>query len=54
MKTKILLSAEGAENYVNAVKAAGGEPVVYTEGLSLDYSALILCGGVDVHPKYYG
>ena len=53
---KILLSANAkGENYINAVKSLNATPVIYTgvENLN-DYSGLILCGGEDMHPKFYG
>lgn len=42
-------------DYVNAIKLVGAEPThrVYSE-LDLDFDGLILSGGVDVHPRYYG
>lgn len=44
-----------ADNYITAVKRVGGEAAggylpIYEE----DYDGLILCGGGDVHPRYFG
>lgn len=57
MKLKILLStsSKSAENYVKMVEKFGGEAVAkYLPDLDTDFDGLILCGGEDVHPKYYG
>lgn len=54
---KILLSTANlpADNYVNAVKIAGGEAVAgYLPRYDDAFDGLILCGGGDVHPSYYG
>lgn len=54
---KILLSTAdiSAENYISAVNRAGGEAVGgYLPAYDESYDALILCGGGDVHPRYYG
>lgn len=55
--TKILLSTAdvSADNYITAVRKAGGEAAggylpIYEE----NYDGLILCGGGDVHPRYFG
>ncbi len=56
MKPRIVLSARSKpDNYISAVENCGGEPFV-TEGVvSADnYDGLILCGGGDIHPRYYG
>ena len=55
-KPKILLSAKTKkENYINAVEKCGGIAVCecFPE-FSDDYDGLILCGGSDIDPKYYG
>jgi putative glutamine amidotransferase len=57
MKPRILLSATQKPNteYVEAVRAAGGEPhIFYAPKLDLSYDALLLCGGSDVDPIRYG
>ncbi len=57
MKPKILISSpiENMENYVNAVNCAGGEgSAFYLPKVDLNYDGLVLCGGVDTHPKFYG
>ena len=56
MKPKILISApQKMQNYIDAIESAGG--VAYAEYLpsvSTDYDGLLLCGGNDIHPSYYG
>ena len=57
VKPRILLSASSKTNYyMDAVLAAGGEPVLeYCPSESADgYDGLILCGGNDIDPAYYG
>ncbi len=56
MKPKILLSIGAKrENYINAVKGVGGDPfAAYLPDVDLSFDALILGGGPDLHPKYYG
>ena len=54
---RILLSASSKTNYyIDAVLAAGGEPVLeYCPSASAEgYDGLILCGGNDIDPAYYG
>lgn len=53
---KILLTAnKKKETYINAVEAVGAEAVVkYLPDDSVDYDGLILCGGNDLQPCYYG
>ena len=59
MALKILIQGNDkpdvVSDYVNAVKLAGAEPThrVYSE-VDLDFDGLILSGGGDIHPKYYG
>jgi putative glutamine amidotransferase len=56
MKPKILISGDGGpeQNYVDAVLAAGGQPVLtYCPQFSLDYDALLLTGGGDIEPALY-
>ena len=58
-KPKILLSCSTdqatASLYEKAVLAAGGIPTLaYAPAPDLQYDGLILCGGVDVDPAYYG
>lgn len=56
MQPKILLSVrEGNQTfYVDAVNGTGGIPVAeYCPEVDLRYDGLILCGGSDVHPKFY-
>lgn len=54
MNPKILTSGIlKIENYIKAIENAGGEAIVaqeYAEG----YDGLVLCGGADVDPSYYG
>lgn len=56
MKSKILLSISGApDNYISAVKGCGGIPTAEEcPKYSPEYDGLILCGGGDIDPSYYG
>ena len=55
MTPKILICAnQKVENYVRAVELAGGEAVTEPSLDACQYDGLLLCGGNDVHPKYYG
>ncbi|MBQ6946429.1 MAG: gamma-glutamyl-gamma-aminobutyrate hydrolase family protein [Clostridia bacterium] len=56
MKPRILLSLYGGkENYIAALERCGAEAhAFYLPELSTDYDGLLLCGGSDIHPKYYG
>ncbi len=56
MKPKILLSANrNKEYYIDAVTCAGGEAhAVYCPSVTAEYDGLIICGGNDIAPKYYG
>lgn len=59
MKPKIFLSASNTKsliNYTNAIEISGGVPHAYfNEAPDIsDYSALLLCGGGDIAPEYYG
>ena len=53
---KILLSAAPkAEFYIDAVNESGGVAVLREGQISADgFDGLILCGGSDIHPKFYG
>ena len=56
MKPKILVSGSGGDcqNYVSAILAAGGQPVVaYCPQFSLEYDGLLLTGGGDIEPALY-
>ena len=54
-KPNILLSVpEASINYKNAIEVFGGIPEIqYCPEVSTEYDGLILCGGSDIHPKYY-
>lgn len=62
MNAKVLIAGipEEVENYIFALENAGLQPVVSTElptkeGLTLgDFSALLLPGGADVDPSFFG
>lgn len=57
MTPKILLSTsrDDPAAYIEAVQAAGGDPTAaYCPQYEDRFDGLILCGGVDVHPSYYG
>ena len=53
---RILLLAKAAkENYKRAVEACGAEAVINCPNvLDASFDGLILCGGSDICPKYYG
>lgn len=55
-KPKILLSGnKNLQDYVEAVGGVGGIAVAkYLPEIDTDYDGLILCGGNDVNPEYYG
>ena len=56
MKPKILVLAnQKRENYKNAIIAAGGEPTVkYLPDMDTNFDGLLLCGGNDISPSFYG
>ena len=56
MKCRILLCVNtNKEHYIQAVELSGGQAVAsYCPDLNTDYDGLILCGGNDLDPKYYG
>ncbi len=49
-------AAASARLYADAVQMAGGEPVPVGAGdpIPEEYDGLLLTGGVDIHPRYYG
>ena len=54
MKILLLAKAE-QENYIRAVEACGVHAIAkYLPDEDIDYDGLILCGGSDIHPRYYG
>ncbi|MBR6741947.1 MAG: type 1 glutamine amidotransferase [Clostridia bacterium] len=55
-KLRILLAGNlGEQNYVSAVEGVGAEAVFkYLPEADTSYDGLILCGGNDIDPKYYG
>lgn len=56
MKPKILLSVNNnREFYIDAIEKCGGiAEAFYCPEVSADYDGLLLCGGSDVHPRYFG
>lgn len=48
--------ARSAQFYADAVSMSGGEPLVVRPGdpVPEHYDGLLLSGGADVHPRYYG
>ena len=56
MKPKILISQNTTlPNYINAIEANGAEVTAeYLPEYSDVYDGLLLSGGVDIHPRYYG
>lgn len=55
-KPRMLLSGKvRIENYIKAVEAVGAEAVAeYPAKIDTGYDGLLLCGGADVDPRYYG
>ena len=55
-QVRILLSAStDPPHYADAVRAVGGIPTLqYLPQIDTDYDGLILCGGSDIHPRFYG
>lgn len=55
-RMRILLSrGSSADNYINALEGIGAEAVAqYLPEVDTDYDGLVLCGGGDIDPKYYG
>ena len=54
---KILISTGGGDpaNYLAAVTAAGGDPVAaYLPARSEEYAGLVLAGGADMDPAFFG
>ena len=57
MKKKVLISGkEKIQFYVDAIEECGAvaEASYLPKGRAEDYDALVLCGGEDIHPKFYG
>lgn len=56
MKPKILLAAKiNTQYYVDAVNNLGGiAEAKYLPEVDTSYDGLLLCGGSDTHPKFYG
>ena len=55
-KPKILLSGnKKLQNYIDAVEGVGGIATEkYLPEIDVDFDGLLLCGGNDIDPKYYG
>lgn len=56
MSIRLLLSVNtNKENYIYAVNKSGADAEArYLSSLDTDFDGLILCGGADIHPSYYG
>ena len=56
MKPRILLSVkQNGQIYADAIAACGAEPVAfYLPEVDAGYDGLLLCGGDDIDPSYYG
>ena len=56
MSVKLLLATNDVQsNYIASVESCGSIAVAkYLPEMDLSYDGLILCGGEDVDPKYYG
>ena len=55
MKPRILVLAnQKIEGYVNAVEECGGEAILDYNAKIEELDGLLLCGGNDVHPSFYG
>ncbi len=55
MKIAIAGRSDATQNYKNYVLAAGAEPVVTLDSSRIaECDALLLPGGVDIHPRHYG
>ena len=51
----LLCAVSKKENYIEAVKTLGAIPVLKYQAEELErYDGLILCGGNDINPRYYG
>ena len=48
----LLLANQKSENYINSVMNCGAEAVLNED--TTDCDGLIICGGNDIHPSYYG
>lgn len=53
-KLKILLTGNKTDNYVKAIEASGGIAVTDDGAADTVLDGLIVCGGSDVDPAYYG
>ena len=55
MQPRILVANPGKPYYEEAVARSGGIPVpAVNPAVSTDYDGLLLCGGADLHPSWYG
>ena len=56
MKPRILLSASKLpQPYIRILEAAGADVTsIYCPQVDTDYDGLVLCGGPDIDPSYYG
>jgi len=56
MKPRILVVGKfKTEAYLAAIEKNGGiGTAVYCQDVDLSYDGLLICGGCDSHPKYYG
>lgn len=54
-KIQVSAPAEGADNYIAALRGAGAEPAAgYCPGPDLNCDGLLLCGGGDIAPELFG
>ena len=51
----LMLAKTTMENYKNAIEKCGAEVVInHPDVTDTSFDGLVLCGGSDIHPRYYG